>query len=68
MVNAKFFGNQPVKRMRRVPDGILLTFYSSVSGVPGEQRTISQGDWDLHGEVREVTSNRAADMRKMVRT
>ncbi len=68
MVNAKFFDNQPVKRMRRVPDGILLTFYSAVSGVPGKQRTISQGDWYAHGEVREVASNRAADMRKMVRT
>lgn len=68
MVNAKFFDNQPVKRMRRVPGGILLTFYSADSGVPGEQRTISQDDWDTHGEVRSVKSNRAADMRKMIRT
>jgi len=68
MQKANFYDGQPVKRMRRVEGGILLIFFSAVRGQQGRQATIQQEDWDALGEVRDVESNRAADLRKLVRT
>lgn len=47
----KTFKGRPVKRLRRTPDGILLTFISPVAGQPGEQVTIQQEDWDRDGNA-----------------
>jgi len=68
MHKARFYDGSPVKRMRRVPGGILLTFYSAIRGKPGKQVRVSQENWDANGEVRTVPSNRAADLRKLVRS
>ena len=68
MLKARFYDGQPVKRMRRVKNGILLTYYSAIRGKPGRQVTVSQADWDARGEVRTVDSNRAADLRRLVQT
>ena len=67
----RFYKGRPVKRMRRGYQsgesklGIVLTFVSPTKGVPGEQETISQADWDKHGEWRPVQSTRMDDLRKL---
>ena len=45
----KMFKGRPVKRLRRVPEGILLTFVSPIPGDRGEQLTVQQADWDRDG-------------------
>ena len=68
----RFYKGRPVKRIRRGYQagesklGIVLTFVSPTKGVPGEQETISQADWDKHGEWRPVQSKRMDDLRKLV--
>lgn len=47
----KLFRGRFVKRMRRVPGGIRLTFLSDRQGERGEQLTITQADWDELGSV-----------------
>lgn len=49
----RFYQGRPVKRLRRGPDGLIVTFLGP-KGRPGEQIVVSQEDWDAHGEVREV--------------
>lgn len=63
----RFYKGRPVKRMREVRDGILLTFVSAVRGKPGPQLTITQADWDRYGEHRDVDSTRMDDMRALVK-
>ena len=60
----RFYKGRPVKRMRQVKDGIILTFVSPEARKPGEQITISQTDWDQHGEWRPAPA-RMADIRKL---
>lgn len=62
---ARFYEGRPVKRMYRVTGGIRLVLVGSVAGVPGKCLTITQQDWDLHGERREVDSNSAASLREL---
>lgn len=50
MAVVKFFQGRPVKRMRQTAEGILLTFYAPESGEAGPQQTVSQVEWDEHGE------------------
>ncbi len=45
----KRFKGQVVKRMRRAPGGILLTFLSKQSGERGKQILVSQEDWETYG-------------------
>jgi hypothetical protein len=45
----KRFEGRVVKRMRRVPGGILLTFLSMTPGTRGQQVTITQSQWDSFG-------------------
>lgn len=45
----KRFQGQVVKRMRRAPGGILLTFLSKRAGERGKQRLVSQADWEKFG-------------------
>ena len=67
----RFYKGRPVKRIRRGYQagenklGIVITFVSPTKGVPGEQETISQADWDKHGERRPVQSTRMDDLRKL---
>jgi len=49
MSMVKTFKGRPVKRLRRTPEGILLTFVSPVPGDRGDQLTIQQEDWDRDG-------------------
>ena len=63
----KFYHEKPVKKMRQVPAGILLTFYGLVVGQPGSQITVTQDDWDKYGSIRQVPSKRAAYMRELTR-
>ena len=50
MVVKKFRG-LIVKRMRRVPGGILLTLLGRMAGQRGKQLLISQADWDDFGST-----------------
>jgi hypothetical protein len=61
----RFYQNRPIKRMRLVPGGILLTFLSPVPGQPGEQRTVSQVDWDRFGEKRILSSCTNRNLRQL---
>ena len=50
----KRFKGQVVKRMRRAPGGILLTFLSKQAGERGKQLLITQDDWEKYGsEIHE---------------
>jgi hypothetical protein len=48
-VLVKRFRGRVVKRMRRVPEGIRLTFLSRLPGQRGEQLTVTQPEWDRNG-------------------
>lgn len=63
----RFYLGNPVKRMRQGKDGIILTMVASSKGVPGRQITISQTDWDKHGEWRQLPVNRMDDVRQLVK-
>ena len=45
----KRFRGSVVKRMRRVPGGILLTFLGRTAGTRGKQLLISQAEWEEFG-------------------
>lgn len=60
----RFYKGAPVKRMRRGQHGIILTFLSATAGVPGRQETISQADWDAHGEWKPAPV-KTEDIRKL---
>lgn len=62
----RFYAGRPVKRMRRGQHGIILTFVSAISGESGEQITISQADWNMKGEWRDVAAVKMDDIRKLV--
>ena len=62
----RFFRGQPVKRIRRGEDGIILTMLSAEKGTPGTQLTVTQRDWEDEGEWRTVPSTRMDDLRKLV--
>ena len=50
----KRFKGQVVKRMRRAPGGILLTFLSRQVGERGKQLLVSQEDWEkFSSEIHE---------------
>jgi hypothetical protein len=59
MAVVRFFRKRPVKRMREVPGGIRLIFFSPTAGEPGEQLTVSQADWELHGDKRFMPDEQA---------
>jgi hypothetical protein len=62
----RFYKQQPVKRMRRGPEGIILTMLAATPGQPGQQITISQADWDRYGEWRDLPTTRLSDVRTLV--
>jgi hypothetical protein len=59
----KRFKGHVVKRMRRVPGGILLTLLAPIPGERGQQVTISQAEWDAYGSVSYVPGVSRADLR-----
>lgn len=66
MAVARFYKGRPVKRMYQAPgNGIKLIMVNTQPGVPGDKLTISQEDWDTHGELREVPKNTTAALRKL---
>ncbi len=62
----QFYKGCPLKRKRRVPEGIRLTFLGRESGTRGRQLIIQQSDWDNHGEIREVTAINMEYLRSLV--
>jgi hypothetical protein len=61
------FLGRPVKRRRRVADGIRLTFFSAVPGEPGEMIVVSQGEWLRYGQVRFFPKGRMPNRRALAR-
>ncbi len=59
----RFYKDQPVKRMRVGPDGIILTMLSAVKGEEGLQHVITQAEWNVHGEWRAINAVRMDDVR-----
>ena len=57
------FNGQVVKRMRRVPSGILLTFLASALGQRGLQLVVSQQEWEAQGSVSYEPGVSLADLR-----
>lgn len=62
----RFYLDKPVKRMRQGQHGIILTMVGPEKGVPGQQRTISQADWEQHGEWRDLSVTRMDEVRQLV--
>ena len=63
MPNYRFFKGKPVKRMWRDGRRIKVLLLSPVSGERGETLSVTQEEWDQHGEWRAVVSTRRADLR-----
>jgi hypothetical protein len=59
------FRGRPVKRRRRTRDGLLLTFYSAIAGQSGEQVTVTEAEWQAHGQVRFYPPGQRPDFRKL---
>ena len=60
----KRFKGQVVKRMRRAPGGILLTFLSKRVGERGKQLLVSQEDWEKFGSEIHERSVSLDDLRR----
>jgi hypothetical protein len=60
------FQNWPVKRRRRVPGGLLLTFVGAVPGEPGGAIVVSQEEWLRHGKVQFLPKEQMPDVRALV--
>ena len=60
----KRFQGQVVKRMRRAPGGILLTFLSKQAGQRGKQLLVSQEDWEEFGSESHEKRVSLADLRR----
>jgi len=60
-----FYKGRPVKRMRKGPHGIILTMYNRVKNKPGAQLTVSQEEWETHGERRTLPVTPTATLRQM---
>jgi hypothetical protein len=58
----KRYRGQVLKHMRQVPRGILLTFLSP-KGQRGEQRVVSQADWERFGSETFEEGKRLDDFR-----
>jgi hypothetical protein len=61
------FRNCPVKRRHRVAGGLWLSFYSAKPGLRGEQRFVSQADWDRHGSLQFFAREQMPDVRALAR-
>lgn len=62
----RFYRGYPVKRMRRAPEGILLTLLDASPGRPGIQICTSQQNWERFGEWRILESTQIAFVRQLV--
>jgi hypothetical protein len=60
------FQGRPVKRRRRVRDGLLkLTFVSPVPGEPGAVLVVSQDEWLRYGRVRFFAKGKMPNQRAL---
>lgn len=59
------FEGRPVKRRRRVPDGLLLTFVNSVPGEPGNVVVVSQEEWLRYGRVQFFAKHEMPNLRAL---
>ena len=56
----------PIKRRRRVPGGLLLTFVGAVPGEPGGTIVVTQDEWLRHGKVQFLSKEQMPDVRALV--
>ena len=59
------YKGRPIKRRRRVGDGLRLTFYSPVSGERGEHLFVSQSEWLQFSRTLFVTRDQMPDVRRL---
>ena len=59
------YSGRPVKRRRRVSNGLQLTFYAAAPGEPGPRLTVSEADWKLHGSIEHFGAGQRPDVRKL---
>ena len=60
------FRDWPVKRRRRVSNGLLLTLVGAVPGEPGGAIVVSQDEWLRHGKVQFLSKDQMPDVRALV--
>jgi hypothetical protein len=60
----KRFKGHVVKRMRRAPGGILLTFLPQQAGERGKQLLVSQEDWEKYGSESHEKRVSLEDLRR----
>lgn len=63
----RFYKGKPVKRLRVVNGKLILTMLAANSGEHGTQITVSQADWNLYGEWRNVNAVDLDSIRKLNR-
>jgi hypothetical protein len=61
------FNKRPIKRRRRVPAGLLLTFFSPNRGWRGDQLLISDDEWIEYGRVESLPYDQFPDIRALAR-
>lgn len=66
MKQFRFYKGEPVKKMRRDGDAIVLLFVSKSPGQRGRSIRVSQLDWETHGGWKQVASTRMDDLRPLV--
>ena len=59
------FAGRPVKRRRRVDDGLCLFFFHPVAGQPSERRVVSQSEWDADGKEEFLSQDQMPNVRDL---
>lgn len=61
------FQGRPVKRRRRVDDGVFLRFVSAVPGEQGDAVVVSQEEWFRYGKVQYLPRDQMRNVREVAR-
>lgn len=59
------FRGQPIKRRRRIPGGLLLTFVSPVAGHRCKKAIVTQEQWLRDGRVQFLAEAQMPDVRAL---
>lgn len=60
------YAGRAVKRRRRAPGGLMLTFYTARPHEAGPQSFVSEADWQRHARTEFLPADRYPDVRTLV--
>jgi hypothetical protein len=61
------YRDRPIKRRRRSPQGLLLTFFSPLRGTRGGALVVTDDEWKQFGRIEDLSIDDFPDVRALAR-